>query len=66
MTLLFNALVTYKRVIFLGHGLPAATVASHVLAAAALGGGCGAVIPGFKERVHPYANLISLDTLEET
>ncbi|PWN23179.1 spindle pole body interacting protein [Microstroma glucosiphilum] len=66
MLLLFNAIVTYKRVIFLGHSLPAATVAGHVLAAAALGSGCGAVIPGVKERVSPYANLMSLDVLERT
>jgi hypothetical protein len=66
MLLLFNAIVTYKRIIFLGHSLPAATVAGHVLAAAALGSGCGAIIPGVKERVSPYANLMSLDVLERT
>lgn len=65
ITLLFNAIATYKRVIFLGHNLPAATVAGHVLAATALASGCGAVIPGIKDRVSPYANLISLDTLEQ-
>lgn len=64
--MLFNAIFTFKRVIFLGHGLPAETVAGHVLAAAALGSACGAIIPGIKERISPYANLISLDTLEET
>ncbi|CAO1612702.1 unnamed protein product [Parajaminaea phylloscopi] len=66
IVLLFNAIVTYKRVIFLGHNLPAATVASHVLAAAALGSGCGSVFPGIQERISPYANLISLSTLETT
>lgn len=67
MAILFNAIITYKRVIFLGHNLPAATVAGHVLAAAALASGCGAVLPGLiQERCSPYANLISLDTLEQT
>lgn len=66
LIVLFNAIVTYKRVIFLGHNFPAATVANHVLAAAAWGSGCGAVLPGIKERISPYANLTSLDTLEDT
>lgn len=66
LIVLFNAILTYRRVIFLGHSLPSNTVASHVLAAAALASGCGAIVPGIKERLYPYANLITLDVLEET
>ncbi|KAF9258849.1 mesa protein [Marasmius fiardii PR-910] len=55
--ILFNALVTGKRVIFLGHKRPAGEVSTFVLAACALGSGCGAVLRGFVERAFPYANL---------
>jgi hypothetical protein len=55
--LLFNALVTEKRVVFLGHGRPAGEVANLVLAACALGSGCGTVLQGYLERAIPYANL---------
>lgn len=57
IVLLFNALITQKRVVFLGHGQPAGTVAEFVLAACALGSGCGAVLDGFLERAFPYSNL---------
>ncbi|KZS96252.1 spindle pole body interacting protein [Sistotremastrum niveocremeum HHB9708] len=62
--LLFNALVTAKRIIFLGYGKPAGLVADFVLAACALGSGCGCVLRGFPERVFPYANLLSKDIFE--
>lgn len=62
--MLFNALVTYKRVVFLGHGLAAGKVADHVLAACALASGCGSVLSGFTERAFPYTNLTNLDNLE--
>ncbi|KAI3602752.1 spindle pole body interacting protein [Moniliophthora roreri] len=55
--ILFNALVTGKRVIFLGHRRPAGEVSIFVLAACALASGCGAVLRGFVERAFPYANL---------
>lgn len=55
--LLFNALVTHKRIMFLGHGLPAGAVSQMVLAACALGSGCGGVLKGFVERAFPYSNL---------
>ncbi|KAF9067495.1 docking domain of Afi1 for Arf3 in vesicle trafficking-domain-containing protein [Rhodocollybia butyracea] len=54
---LFNALVTGKNIIFLGHKRPAGEVSLFVLAACALGSGCGAVLRGFVERAFPYANL---------
>ncbi|KAF8973314.1 docking domain of Afi1 for Arf3 in vesicle trafficking-domain-containing protein [Flammula alnicola] len=61
---LFNALVTGKRIIFLGHKRPAGEVSSFVLSACALGSGCGAVLRGFIERAFPYANLKNRDEWE--
>lgn len=60
--LLLNALLTQKRIIFLGHGLPAGHVANLVLAACALP---GPALRGFTERAFPYSNLAGLDILEE-
>lgn len=62
--ILFNALVTGKRIIFLGHKRPAGEVSNFVLAACALGSGCGAVLRGFIERAFPYANLRNRDDWE--
>ncbi|KAJ6594580.1 stabilization of polarity axis-domain-containing protein [Mycena capillaripes] len=62
--ILFNALVTGKRIIFLGHKKPAGEVSSFVLSACALGSGCGAVLRGFIERAFPYANLNNKDEWE--
>ncbi|KAJ6546440.1 mesa protein [Mycena vulgaris] len=62
--ILFNALVTGKRIIFLGHKKPAGEVSSFVLSACALGSGCGAVLRGFVERAFPYANLNNRDEWE--
>ncbi|KAF5355050.1 hypothetical protein D9756_005243 [Leucocoprinus leucothites] len=55
--LLFNGLVTGKRIIFLGHKRPAGDVSNFVLSACALASGCGVVLRGFIERAFPYANL---------
>ncbi|KAH7913559.1 docking domain of Afi1 for Arf3 in vesicle trafficking-domain-containing protein [Hygrophoropsis aurantiaca] len=55
--ILFNALVTGKRILFLGHNIPAGQVANYVLSACALGSGCGAILRGFIERAFPYACL---------
>ena len=49
----------------MGYGLPANQVARMVLAACALGSGCGQVLRGITETAFPYANLASLDVLEE-
>ncbi len=57
-----NALLTQKRIIFLGHGQPAGKVANLVLATCAL---TGQVLRGFTERAFPYSNLGGLDMLEE-
>ncbi|KAF8070707.1 docking domain of Afi1 for Arf3 in vesicle trafficking-domain-containing protein [Lyophyllum atratum] len=62
--ILFNALVTGKRIIFLGHKRPAGEVSSFVLSACALGSGCGAILRGFIERAFPYANLNNRDEWE--
>jgi hypothetical protein len=62
--ILFNALVTGKRIIFLGHKKPAGDVSSFVLAACALGSGCGVVLRGFIDRAFPYANLENRDEWE--
>lgn len=61
--LLLNALLTQKRVVFLGYGHPSGEVANYVLAACALGSGCGTVLKGFTERAFPYTNLTSVDDL---
>lgn len=61
--LLVNALLTEKRVLFLGHGQPASSVVDFVLAACSLS---GHVLRGFTERAFPYSNLAGLDTLEAT
>jgi hypothetical protein len=62
--LLSNALVTGKRIIFLGHNRPAGQVSSYVLSACALGSGCGIILRGFIERAFPYANLLNRDEWE--
>ncbi|KAF9927455.1 hypothetical protein FBU30_003254 [Linnemannia zychae] len=61
--LLMNALLTGKRIIFLGNGHPAGDVANYVLAACALGSGSGGVLRGFPERAYPYTNLAGIDHL---
>ncbi|KXN90637.1 Protein mesA [Leucoagaricus sp. SymC.cos] len=55
--ILFNGLITGKRIIFLGHRRPAGDVSNFVLSACALASGCGVVLQGFIERAFPYANL---------
>ncbi|KAJ3410535.1 hypothetical protein HDV05_003665 [Chytridiales sp. JEL 0842] len=61
--LLMNALLTQKRIIFLGHQRPAGEVADYVLAACALGSGGGSVLRGFAERCFPYVSLAGIDNL---
>ncbi|ORX87658.1 spindle pole body interacting protein [Anaeromyces robustus] len=59
--ILINALLTQKRVLFLGHLKPSGEVANFVLAACALGS-CG-ILRGYTERCFPYTNLAGLDDL---
>ncbi|RKO93362.1 docking domain of Afi1 for Arf3 in vesicle trafficking-domain-containing protein [Blyttiomyces helicus] len=60
---LINALLTQKRVLFLGHNRPSGEVVDYVLAACALASGGGIVLRGFKERCFPYASLAALEGL---
>jgi hypothetical protein len=62
---LFNALVTYKRILFLGGAnQPASHVSNFVLSAAALGSGCGMLFGSdMTERCFPYSNLTNLDNV---
>ncbi|KAI0366822.1 spindle pole body interacting protein [Pilatotrama ljubarskyi] len=62
--ILFNALITGKRVIFLGHHKLAENVSNHVLAACALASGSGVVLRGFIKRAFPYATLINREEWE--
>ncbi|GAA5885668.1 hypothetical protein JCM6882_007519 [Rhodosporidiobolus microsporus] len=64
LILLFNALLTGQRVVFLGHQQPASRVAEMVLAACALVSGCGSVMGGVERRAFPYTNLANLDNLQ--
>ncbi|PVU94969.1 hypothetical protein BB559_002858 [Furculomyces boomerangus] len=63
ITILINAILTEKRIIFLGHNLPAEEVCSYVLAAALVGSGGGNVLKGLNHRIFPYTSLTSLDRL---
>jgi hypothetical protein len=63
--LILNAVLAHKRILFLGHGQPANNVARMVLAACAMASGCGQVFRAMTESAFPYANLASLDILEE-
>ncbi|KAJ1650735.1 hypothetical protein IWQ61_008536 [Dispira simplex] len=65
LIVIINALLTQKRIVFLGHGQPSSEVANYVLAACALGSGSGGVLRGFTNRAFPYTNLTSLDQLLE-
>lgn len=58
---LANALLTQKRVIFLGHNLPSGEVAEAVLAACALAS--GGVLRGFTRHAFPYTDLTKIDDL---
>ncbi|KAG8983591.1 hypothetical protein FRB90_005891, partial [Tulasnella sp. 427] len=64
LIILFNALITQKRIIFMGYGQPAGRVANYVLAASALGSGCGCHLRGFIERAFPYTNLSNKTVME--
>jgi hypothetical protein len=62
--LIFNAIITQKRVIFIGHQKQASAVANYVLAACALASGSGCFLRGFIERAFPYVNLSAKDILD--
>ena len=58
---LLNAMLTQKRVIFLGHNRPSADVVEAVLAACALAS--GGVLRGFTRHAFPYTDLSKIDEL---
>lgn len=58
---LLNALLTQKRVIFLGHNLPSSEVAEAVLAACALAS--GGLLRGYTRHAFPYTDLTKIDDL---
>ncbi|KAL9040093.1 MAG: hypothetical protein Q9214_004619 [Letrouitia sp. 1 TL-2023] len=61
IVVLVNALLTQKRVIFLGHNRPSGEVAEAVLAACALAS--GGVLRGFTRHAFPYTDLTKIDDL---
>ncbi|KAI3393332.1 hypothetical protein diail_4465 [Diaporthe ilicicola] len=58
---LANALLTQKRIIFLGHNMPSGEVAEAVLAACALAS--GGMLRGFTRHAFPYTDLTKIDDL---
>ncbi|KAK4123910.1 spindle pole body interacting protein [Parathielavia appendiculata] len=58
---LINALLTQKRIIFLGHNMPSGEVAEAVLAACALAS--GGILRGFTRYAFPYTDLTKVDDL---
>lgn len=58
---LANAMLTQKRVIFLGHGMPSGEVAEAVLAACALAS--GGILRGYTRHAFPYTDLSKIDAL---
>jgi hypothetical protein len=58
---LINALLTQKRIIFLGHNMPSGSVAEAVLAACALAS--GGLLKGFTRHAFPYTDLTKIDDL---
>jgi hypothetical protein len=58
---LVNALLTQKRVIFLGHNRPSSEVAEAVLAACSLVS--GGILRGFTRHAFPYTDLTKVDEL---
>jgi len=61
ITVLVNAMLTQKRVIFLGHNRPSGEVAEAVLAACTLVS--GGVLRGFTRHAFPYTDLSKIDDL---
>ncbi|KAF2021992.1 spindle pole body interacting protein [Aaosphaeria arxii CBS 175.79] len=58
---LVNALLTQKRIIFLGHNRPSSEVAEAVLGACALAS--GGLLRGFVRHAFPYTDLTKIDDL---
>lgn len=60
---LINALLTQKRIMFLGHKRPSGEVAEAVLAACALAS--GGLLRGFTRHAFPYTDLTKIDDLQK-
>lgn len=58
---LVNALLTQKRIMFLGHNMPSGEVAETVLAACTLAS--GGLLRGFTRHAFPYTDLTKIDDL---
>lgn len=63
IVVLVNALLTQKRVVFLGHNKPSGDVADAVLASCALAS--GGLLRGFTRHAFPYTDLTKIDALLE-
>ncbi|KAI9893620.1 MAG: hypothetical protein M1814_006416 [Vezdaea aestivalis] len=61
ITVLVNAILTQKRIIFLGHQRPSGDVAEAVLASCALAS--GGILRGFTRHAFPYTDLTKIDEL---
>lgn len=61
--IIINAILSDKRVVFLGDKRPAGEVAEYVISAGYIAGAGGMVIPGITERLFPYTGLSSVDYL---
>ena len=61
IVVLINAMLTEKRIMFLGHGRPSGEVAEAVLAACALAS--GGILRGFTRHAFPYTDLSKIDEL---
>lgn len=60
---LVNAMLTQKRVVFIGHGKPSEEVAEAVLAACSLVS--GGILRGFTRHAFPYTDLTKIDDLQK-
>ena len=60
---LVNAMLTQKRIVFLGHGKPSGEVAEAVLAACALVS--GGILRGFTQHAFPYTDLNKISDLQK-
>ncbi|KAF4969716.1 hypothetical protein FSARC_3104 [Fusarium sarcochroum] len=61
IVVLANALLTQKRIIFMGYNMPSGEVAEAVLAACALAS--GGILRGFTRHAFPYTDLTKIDDL---
>lgn len=58
-------MLTRKRIVFIGYGLPSGEVAHFVLAACAIASGVNGMLRGITERAFPYTDLSKVDELIE-